>query len=699
MPSTPTHCPYCALQCGMYLTQGAEGLQVEARQFPTNKGGLCRKGWTSAELLTHSDRLTCPLIRRTRQEHLQPVTWTEALEFFTERLQQVQSQHGKAAAGVFGGGGLTNESAYLLGKFARVALSTPNIDYNGRYCMSSAAAAANMAFGLDRGLPFPLSDIAEADTVLLAGGNLAETMPPIMQYFDGLKKNGGQLIVCDPRRTLTAVAADLHLQPVPGTDMALAYGMLHIAQQEGLLDRAFIQARTEGFESLRGQIASFWPERVERITGVPAEQLHMATIMLGMARKAIILTARGVEQHSKGVDNALSFINLALALGHAGRAGSGWGCITGQGNGQGGREHGQKADQLPGYRSINNPQHRKEVATVWGVDPDSLPGAGCSAQEMLESLGDPDGVKALLVIGSNPVVSAARAGLAESNMHKLELLAVADFFLSDTAKLADIVFPVAQWAEMDGTVTNLEGRVIRRCRAVAPPAGVPTDTALIAALAERMGCRAQFPSDPHIVFQELSRASAGGLADYAGITWERIEKEDGVFWPCPTSESPGTPRLFLDGFAHPGGRAKFHAVRYRNADEEPCQEYPLYLTTGRVMAQYQSGVQTGRVKALKNLAPEVFVELHPHLASQLGVADKERVCVRTRRGAVEAVAHVTGSIRADTIFMPFHFGGSSRANLLTNSALDPISKMPEFKICAACIEKMDRTSSKQAISE
>ena len=278
-----------------------------------------------------------------------------ALDRIAWEIRRVQEQYGRDAVGVFGGGGLTNEKAYLLGKFARVALRTPNIDYNGRFCMASEAAAGIKAFGMDRGLPFPMEDIADTEAILLIGGNPAETMPPIMQYFDRQRENGGALIVVDPRRTATAQTATLHLQLTPGTDAALANGLLHIAAADGLLDHDFIAARTSGYDQVRRVIASYWPDRVERITGVPTSQLTKAAHLLGEAATAMTLTARGAGQQSKGVDNTLAFINLALALGKAGKPLCGYGCITGQGNGQGGREHGQKADQLPGYRKIDNP--------------------------------------------------------------------------------------------------------------------------------------------------------------------------------------------------------------------------------------------------------------------------------------------------------------------------------------------------------
>jgi assimilatory nitrate reductase catalytic subunit len=662
-------------------------LTVRPRSFPTNNGGLCQKGWTSAELLAHPDRLTTPLIRSRKRGPLLPATWDEALDRITNEFRLAQERYGRDAVGLFGGGGLTNEKAYLLGKFARVALRTKSIDYNGRFCMSSAAAAGIKAFGLDRGLPFPLEDIAGTDAILLVGSNAAETMPPVMQYFDAQKKRGGKLIVVDPRATPTARAATLHLQITPGADLALANGLLNIAVADGLIDHDFIADRTSGFEAVRRMISSYWPDRVERMTGIPVNQLIQAAHILGEAATAMVLTARGPEQHSKGVDTVLAFINLTLALGKAGRPMSGYGCLTGQGNGQGGREHGQKADQLPGYRRLDNPEHRAHVAAVWGIDPDDLPPPGPSAYELLDHLGAESGVRALLVIGSNPVVSAPRAGHVQERIDALDFLAVSDFVLSETAERADVVLPTTQWAEEEGTMTNLEGRVLLRQRAADPPAGVHADTEILAALAERLGLGESFPSEPLAIFNELRRASAGGPADYAGITYERITAEDGVFWPCPEETHPGSPHLFLDRFATSDGRAHFHPVAHRDAAEAPDDAFPLYLTTGRVMSHYQSGAQTRRISALRQASPEAFVELHPLLAARFGIAHGEMVRLSTRRGAARARARLTASIRQDTLFMPFHWGGSGRANLLTNPALDPTSKMPEFKVCAARIER------------
>lgn len=691
--ATPTHCPYCALQCGMGLATGPGGVEVVERpEFPVNGGALCGKGRTAPAVLSSRVRLTEPLIRSHATGRLEPATWEEAVARVAEGLSRTRAEHGADACGVFGGGGLTNEKAYALGKFARVALGTSQIDYNGRFCMSSAAAAGQRAFGLDRGLPFPLEDIPRTGCVILVGSNLAETMPPALRYLTELKANGGKLIVVDPRRTRTAEQADLHLAPRPGTDLALALGLLHLVVAEGRTDEAFIEERTSGWEEARAAAMAHWPEYVERISGVPVPQLRDAAAMFCDAEAGMVLTARGPEQQSKGTDTVGAWINLCLATGNAGRPLAGYGCLTGQGNGQGGREHGQKADQLPGYRKLTDPAARAHVAGVWGVDPDSLPGPGRSAYELLDALGGD--IKALLLMGSNPVVSAPRATHVEERLRSLDFLAVADVVLSETARLADVVLPVTQWAEETGTVTNLEGRVLLRRRAVSAPDGVRSDLDVLHGLAAHLGHEKGFPTDPEEVFEELRRASAGGAADYSGISYARLKEENGkgVFWPCPADEGgqahPGTPRLFVDRFATEDGRARFVPVVHRGAAEEPDAEYPVLLTTGRVLAQYQSGAQTRRVDELNSAAPGPFVELHPRLAARLEIEDGEPVAVVSRRGRAVAPARVTGAIRSDTVFMPFHWPGEGRANSLTNPALDPVSRMPEFKVCAVRVERV-----------
>jgi assimilatory nitrate reductase catalytic subunit len=712
---TPTHCPYCALQCGMNLTPTPDGtVEVSERaDFPVNRGALCGKGRTAPAVLAANVRLTSPLVRDGAGT-LVPASWDEALDRITEGLRRTRAGHGPDAVGVFGGGGLTNEKAYTLGKFARVVLGTSQIDYNGRFCMSSAAAAGIKAFGLDRGLPFPLEDIPKSGCVILVGSNPAETMPPSLRFFTELKENGGTLIVIDPRRTRTAEQADLHLAPRPGTDLALALGLLHLVIAEGRVDEEYVRERTAGWEDARAAAMAHWPEYVERITGVSVPELRETVRLFCEPEAAMVLTARGPEQQSKGTDTVGAWINLCLATGRAGRPLSGYGCLTGQGNGQGGREHGQKADQLPGYRKLDDPAARRHVAEVWGVDPDSLPGPGRSAYELLDALGTD--IRALLLMASNPVVSAPRAAHVEERIRSLDFLAVCDVVLSETAALADVVLPVTQWAEETGTTTNLEGRVLLRRRAITPPDGVRSDLEVLHELAARLGVEKGFPTDPEEVFEELRRASAGGPADYSGITYRRLVEENGVFWPCPApvetvedgedalldaplpddparetpAAHPGTPRLFLDRFATPDGRARFVPVSHRAIAEEPDEEYPVLLTTGRVVAQYQSGAQTRRVAELNAAAPGPFVEIHPRLAARLGAAEGDPVAVVSRRGRAVAPARITSAIRPDTVFMPFHWPGEGRANSLTNPALDPTSRMPEFKACAVRLETVGR---------
>lgn len=681
---TDTHCPYCALQCAMSVSTGpsADGpVEVAPRDFPTNRGGLCQKGWTSAEVLRAGDRLTHPWVRRA-DGLLHPATWEEALDRVTREVTAIQTEHGRDAVGVFGGGGLTNEKAYQLGKFARVALRTRYIDYNGRFCMSSAAAAGNRAFGLDRGLPFPLADLGDADAVLLLGSNVADTMPPLVQHLAGVRARGG-LVVVDPRRSATAgLAADgagLHLQPVPGTDLVLLLGLLHVLVADDRVDHGYLEARTEGWADVRRSVSEWWPARVADETGVPERTLRQAAGVLAGARNAYVLTGRGVEQHTHGTDTVSAAINLALALGLPGRPGSGYGCLTGQGNGQGGREHGQKADQLPGYRSIEDPAARAHVAGVWGVDPDTLPGKGVPAVELLKR----EGLRALFVHGSNPVVSAPDASAVRRRLEALDLLVVCDVVPSETAAIADVLLPVTQWAEEEGTMTNLEGRVLRRRRAVAPPGEVRDELSVLAELARRLGCTAHFGTDAREVFEELGRASSGGVADYAGIDYDRLDAGEALHWPCPAADHPGTPRLFLDRFATPSGRVRMTAVRPGRPADDLRADAPLFLVTGRLLAQYQSGAQTRRVPTLNRSADGPFVEMHPQLATRLGAEEGDLVTVTSARGATTAPARVSRGIRPDTVFMPFHWDGS--ANVLTNDATDPVSGMPDFKVCAVSV--------------
>jgi assimilatory nitrate reductase catalytic subunit len=674
------------------LTAPLEVLEVSGRDFPTNRGGLCRKGWTSATLLNHPGRVTEPLLKGADGIH-RPIGWDQALALATTAVKDTQARYGADAVGVFGGGGLTNEKAYQLGKVARLALGTSRIDYNGRFCMSSAAAAGMRAFGVDRGLPFPLTDLDTASTILMLGSNVAETMPPFVQHLQGARDAGG-LIVVDPRRSATAkFTADgggLHLQPLPGTDLTLLLGLSHVIIHEGLSDQAYIAARTTGYDAVVRSINSFWPERVQSLTGVPAELIReTARRLADGARKggSYILTGRGVEQHVDGTDTATAAINLSLLLGLPGSRRSGYGTLTGQGNGQGGREHGQKADQLPGYRKITDPAARAHMAGVWGVPEETIPGPGLPAVQLLKSLGQPDGVRCLLVHASNIAVASPDANAVIAGLRSLDFLVVCDFFMSETAAEADLILPVLQWAEEEGTLTNLEGRVLRRRRAIQPPAGARSELWIMARLAEALDAPSTYSEDPETVFEELRLASAGGLADYSGIDYAMLDRGEAAYWPYPAG-STGTPRLFLDSFAHPDGKAVMTAVTPRRrrttagpsgGDGTAPAAKTMTLITGRLLEHYQSGAQTRRVSELLATRPEAKVQIHPAAAAAMGITEGAFVSVSNERGEVLCRAELSTAIRPETVFLPFHFPDLESANRLTDAATDPISGMPEFK--------------------
>ncbi|MDD4931883.1 MAG: molybdopterin oxidoreductase family protein [Methylacidiphilaceae bacterium] len=684
---TATHCPYCALQCGIKVQVGPAGPLVRPRPFPVNRGVLCPKGWAAAELLRHPDRLRTPLVREAKGAPLSPLPWPEALDRTAAAIRRIQLTYGRHSFGLFGGGGLTNEKVYLLGKFARVGLKTRSIDYNGRFCMSSAAVAMKRAFGLDRGLPFPIADISGAEVVVLVGANVSETMPPLEQYLKEQRSRGGSLIVIDPRRTSTACHADLHLPLRPGSDAALALGLLHLILAEDRVDWEFVAKRTVGFEEVRKQAIAFWPERAARLTGLSPSQLREVASLLGKAKTLLVLSGRGQEQQSESVGNLSAWINLCLALGKVGKPFCGFGSLTGQGNGQGGREHGQKADQLPGYRSLEAAEDRTHLCRFWGIAEEELPHSGPTAEPLLRSCGEAGGLQGLLVMGSNPAISAPKSLEVMERLRNLEFLVVSDFFLSETAALADVVLPAAQWAEEEGTMTNLEGRVILRERALAPPPGVWNDLEILHALAERLGWGEAFPAEAIQVFDELRRASAGGAADYSGISYPRLRQGEELFWPCPSPGHPGTPRPFLDQFATPDGKARFHPIQGLGPAETPDSAFPLWLTTGRLLVHYQSGTQTRRSPTLLRLESEPTVAIHPEMAKGLKIEAGDRVRVSTRRGFVRAVARISKGLRMDCLFLPFHWGGEGSANRVTNPVLDLESGMPEFKCCAARVER------------
>ena len=686
-----THCCFCGQQCGIILkVRDEQVVGFEPRyDFPFNQGKLCPKGVKRYLQGSHPDRLLWPLERDPDAAGgFRRTTWDAALDRTVAEIRRIQSAYGADAFAMLSGVSLSNEKSYLIGKFARLALGTANLDYNGRLCMVSAGAANKKALGIDRASN-PWSDIRLADVVFVAGANVAECAPITTSYVWQARDRGAKLVVADPRVTPLARTADVFLGLRPGTDSALMGTILHVLIAHDWLDHDFIRDHSEGFEAAAEAVRDYTPAWGASVTGVPAKRIEAAAELWGTSRTGMLLHARGLEHHTKGVENVLSCINLGLATGKYGRPGCGVTTITGQGNGQGGREHGHKCDQLPGNRDITNPEHRAYIASVWGCPVDEIPGKGKTAQEIVNAIHDGE-IRGLLSICFNPLVSLPDTAFTAAAFEKLEFYAVIDFFLSESAQYADVVLPGSLHEEDEGTATSVEGRVIKLNAAVRPPGEARRDWEILLDVARRLGKERYFPyRSTREMFEELRVASRGGTADYSGITWERIETEQGVFWPCPVDGHPGTPRLFEGGrFYTESGRARFHAVRYRPPAEVVDEEYPLWLTTGRVVSQYLSGTQTRRIGPLVEQYPEPLCEMHPRLAARLGVQNGDVVRVTSRRGTMTLPAAVVETIRPDTVFIPYHWPGAQAANQLTQRALDPVSKIPEYKVSAVRVERV-----------
>ncbi|MCM3718805.1 assimilatory nitrate reductase catalytic subunit NasC [Fictibacillus phosphorivorans] len=681
-----TQCPFCSVQCTMQIVEqrmvGHEKYKVLPKYNPTSEERVCIKGLNAHQHALSQERIQYPMLKKNGE--FVRISWQKALEYIQERFSEIQRQNGFDGIGVYGGGSLTNESAYLLGKFARVAFKTKHIDYNGRFCMSAAATAANEAFGIDRGFTNKLSEIPFARCLILAGTNIAECQPTLMPYLTKAKENGSFIIVIDPRETATTGVADLHLKVKPGTDAALVNGILKVIFEKGYLNEEFIDEKTNGIDELKEHISTIKLNDISKLTGISEESIQLAAVKYATSSTGMIFTARGVEQQTDGYMAVRNFLNLVLVTGKIGKIGCGYGAITGQGNGQGGREHGQKADQLPGYRSLENEEHRKYISRVWGINEEDLPRKGVSAYEMIEKI-DAGDIQGLFVMGSNPVVSNPNANYVKQSLEKLRCLVVVDLFISETAKLADLILPCSSYLENEGTMTNLEGRVTLREASRKNPGETKHDWKILCEIAKILG-RGEFFSfsSPEEIFNELRVASRGGIADYFGITYNRLKKER-VYWPCPEYDHPGESRLFTKTFAHPDGKGRIISVNNHYPKEQIDIEYPLYLTTGRIISHYLTGEQTRISPALNSLTFESFLEIHPDTAKKYKVENHALVKLSSKRGQIIVRSKYSNKIREDTVFVPFHWGDDQNVNKITHEALDPTCKMPGFKVCAVSV--------------
>lgn len=705
-----THCCFCGQQCGMQLEVKDDTIVgIEPwYEFPFNRGMLCPKGVKRYLQQAHPDRLLHAYARdEAARSGFRKMSYAEAVGRVAEAIERIQTEHGRDAFAILSGASLTTEKAYLMGKFAHMCLRTANIDYNGRLCMVSAAAGSKKAFGIDRAAS-PWSDILGAEVVLIAGANVAECAPITTNYVWQAREHGAKVVVADPRVTPIARTCDLFLPVKPGRDIALFSGILHLMIEHDWLDHDFIERHTVGFEQAAEEVREWTPARAAEVSGVQEKAIRQAAEWWGTARTSFLMHARGLEHHSHGVQNVLSAINIVLASGRIGRPSCGYSTITGQGNGQGGREHGQKCDQLPGARDLADQEARAYVAKVWGMSADDLPQPGADAYEIMRKAHRGE-IRGLLSICFNPVVSLPDNNFVREALERLDFYVAIDFFMSETTRYADIVLPGSLQEEDEGTVTQTEGRIVRIRRAVDPPGDARQDWRIIQDIAAALGReRGLTFAGPREMFEELRVASKGGVCDYSGVTYERIEEQFGVFWPCP-SETPegvpepgpqGTVRLFEPGswnpvalgtgpFYFPDGKARFTPTPYVGPAEDTDDEYPIILTTGRVVSQFLSGNQTRRIGPLVDQYPEPRVEIHPLLASRLGLSDGDWTKVESRRGECTLRAAVVTTIRPDTVFVPYHWGGRKSANQLTISAQDPISKIPEYKACAVRLEKVE----------
>lgn len=677
-----THCPYCALNCGLQLdvVDGRIAERVRWKESPLTRGALCSKGTTAHEQVHHPERLTMPLLRVGGD--FVEIGWDEALGRAADGFQRIAGDHGADANALLSGGGLTNEKVYLIGKFARLALKTRHVDYNGRFCMAAAGKANMLAFGGDR-MMTPLSELERAEVVVVVGANLSSAFPVgIPPLLNRVRKRGGRVIVVDPRGSRFVQDGDLHLQLRPGTDAVLFGGLLQEVIQQGLVDEAFVRDRTSGFGSVVADVQQNDLASIAARADVPAEEIREAANLIGSTRQCMYLHGRGPEQQLDGVGNVLSIINLGLACGHVGRPGAGINMLTGQRNGQGGREWGQRCDQLPAGRSIEDEEDRRVVAGRWGIGADQLPRTGATYTEILHLAGS-GAVRGLLSIGTNMSVSAPDLQAVGEQMAALEHCVVIDPFFSASARHADIVLPGSTFAEEAGTITTIEGRVVRCDQVVGPIAG-RGDLDLIQDLAGRLGAGAFFNFEsPRSVFDEMCIVSADGLVDYSGITWDRVRDDDGVFWPCPAPDHPGTPQLYVDRFWHADDCARFIPVGAGSQPQLVDDDFPLVLTNGRVLAHFLSGNQTMRIEAQNDLAPVPVLEVHPETASLLELDPHAHVQITSRIGSSVVAWVENAELRTDTVFLPYHW---SECNVLVAADLDPRCKIPGFKYTAVSIQ-------------
>ena len=684
-------CGYCSVGCGMQLgVRNGKVVSVRGNpEHPVNLGKLCPKGLAEHYAIDAEDRAKFPLLRKNGQ--LKRIDWEEAIDTLVQRFRAVQRKYGPESLGIISTGQLVTEEFYALGKLVQLGFGTRNYDGNTTLCMSTAVAGYKRSFGSD-GPPGAYEDLEAADVLLLIGANIAENHPILCAR---LEANAAKtVIVADPRVTKTAMMADVYLPLKPRSDLALINAMLRILIKEGLYNKEYVERHTTGFAELRASLELYTLEYAAKITGLSPELIHRTALLYGNAKSAFIGWAMGVNHSTKGTETVNAINNMALITGNIGRPGASPFSITGQCNAMGTREAGF-ASGLPGYRKFESEEDREELARIWQVPVESIPTKrGLAYPDIIEAA-VAGKVRALWIIGTNPLVSFPNIDVLKHALGNLDFLVVQDgFHPTPTTELADMVLPAAIWGEKEGTYTNSERRVSKVNSAVAPPGQARSDFHIFLAVAGRLGCReGLFPGwqSPADAFDEWRRVSAGRLCDYSGMTYAALEAKGGIQWPFPE----GTPmnltaarRLYASGeFQTEDGRAQLLPTEWAPFPEQPNKEYPLILNTGRTVEHWHTRTKTGGISILQRMSPRAWLEMNPVDADHLELRPHDRVEVISARGRVSKVElRITEIVAPGQVFLPFHFV-ESNANQVTQSAFDPISREPNYKQCAVRVER------------
>ncbi len=672
----PSLCPYCAVGCGLFLVvdkEQAVGIEYMT-DHPTCEGALCPKGNAVLEVLNHEERLKYPM--KKAGDGFVRISWDEALDLVAQGLARNIKRHGPRSLGFLASSRCNNEENYLMQKMARL-LGSPNVDNCARLCHSPTVVGLGAVLGTGA-MTNNLLDLENSQCIFAIGTNFTEAHPVVSRWAQKAKDKGATVIVADPRITSTSWMADIHLRIKPGSDIDLLRGMMKVIIDEGLIDEEFISRRTEGFKDLQKDLEGYSVEEASELTGVPAGDIIKAARVYAKSPSSALLYSMGITQHVCGTDNVKACATLALVSGQIGRPGAGVWPMRGQNNVQGNCDMGGMAEFYPGYKRASDPASIDFFKAAWNV-PDLPFGPGLTSTEMTEAALD-GSLKALYIIGEDPVICDPNIKKTRAALENLDFLVVQEIFMTATAKMANVVLPAAAWAEKDGSYTSMERRVQWIDRAVPPVGEAKEGLWIINQIARRLGLDFNY-ADAAQVLKEINRF----VPSYAGMTRERISKIGGLRWPCPDENHPGTEILHKERFSTPDGKARIATVENKPPAEETSPEYPILLTTGRIVVHYNSGSMTRRSPSLLERDSELYIEISPEDAAKLKIRQGEMAIVKTRRGETEARARVTDKVRPGVAFMPFHWQGT---NIITSSALDPVSKIPEYKVAACRIEAM-----------